>query len=54
MEVTMIFERLTLAVLFVMAVLVLAESPGVKNALASASNANLTPLCAYGEATGHY
>lgn len=50
----MIFERLTLTVLFVIALLVLAESPGVKNAVAFASSANLTPLCAYGEATGHF
>jgi hypothetical protein len=54
MEVTMIFERFTLGVLFVMALLVVAESPLVKNALAAASDANLAPLCAYGEATGHY
>lgn len=51
----MIFERVTLSVLFLVSVLVVLEAPGVKGAMAgmAITGAELKPLCGYGETTGH-
>ena len=47
----MIFERLSLSLIFVLACLVLLEVPAVKGAMARASDAaaTLKPLCAYAD-----